>query len=128
MKKQIQQGINVILKVQDKVVGGQANIQFDRTTEAIDITNKINGNWKENLPGLKTWSLSCSGVYLIDSEGYDLAEQAFLDNESIEIELQITGKKYRGEAIITQFPLSSGYSSQYKYTIKLLGNGALEEL
>lgn len=128
MKKQIQQGINVILKAGDKVIGGQESIQLDRKAEAIDITNKINGNWQENLSGLKTWSLSCSGVYLIDSEGYDLAEQAFLNNENIDVELQITGKKYVGEAIITAFPLSSGYSSQYKYNIKLLGNGALEQL
>lgn len=128
MKKQIQQGINVILKVGDKIVGGQAGIQLDRKAQAIDITNKINGDWQENLSGLKTWSLSCQGVYLIDSEGYDLAEQAYLNNENIQVELQITDKKYVGEAIITGFPLSSGYSTQYKYNIQLLGNGALEEI
>ena len=128
MKKQIQQGINVILKIGDKVIGGQENIQLDRKAEAIDITNKINGNWQENLSGLKTWSLSCSGVYLLNSEGYDLAEQAFLQNQNVEVELHITNKKYMGEAIITAFPLSSGYSTQYKYNIKLLGNGALEQI
>ena len=38
----IQQGINVILKVDNKVVGGQRNIQLNRSSNAIDITNKIN--------------------------------------------------------------------------------------
>lgn len=128
MKKQTQQGINVILKIQDKVIGGQENIRLNREAQSIDITNKINGDWKEHLSGLKTWSLTCTGVYLLNSEGYDLAEQAFLSNQEIDVELDITGSKYEGKAIITQFPLSSGYSSQYKYEIKLLGNGALDKL
>ena len=46
MKKQVQQGINVILKIEDKFIGGQENIQLNREVESIDITNKINGNWK----------------------------------------------------------------------------------
>lgn len=128
MKQQVQQGINVILKVQDKIIGGQENIKLNRDVESIDITNKINGNWKEHLSGLKTWSLSCSGVYLINSEGYDLAEQAFLSNQEIDVIIDITGNRYEGNAIITSFPLSSGYSNQFKYQIKLLGNGALEKI
>lgn len=128
MKKQVQQGINVILKAQGKYIGGQENITLNRGAEAIDITNKINGEWQENLLGLKTWSLTCSGVYLINSEGYDLAEDAFLRNDDIDVELQISNSKFQGKAIITAFPLTAGYNNQYKYQIKLLGNGALEKV
>ena len=128
MKKQVQQGINVILKIEDKFIGGQENIQLNREVESIDITNKINGNWKEHLTGLKTWSVFCSGVYLINSEGYNLAEQAFLNNQEIDVIIEITNNRFQGKAIITSFPLSSGYSNQYKYQIKLLGNGALEKI
>ena len=128
MKKQVQQGINVILKIGDKFIGGQENISLNREAESIDITNKITGNWKEHLSGLKTWSISCQGVYLVNSEGYDLAEQAFLSNQEVDVIIEITDNKYQGKAIITSFPLSSGYSTQYKYQIKLLGNGALEKI
>ena len=60
--KTIQQGINVILKVDNKIVGGQQNVTLNRSSTSIDITNKIDADWKQSLAGIKTWSLTCSGI------------------------------------------------------------------
>lgn len=125
MKQQVNQGIDVLLSINGKLVGGQQGVQLNRGTTAIDITNRITGNWQEKIPGLKTWGLTCNGVYLTGSEGYDLLEKSFMENKEIDVKVTIGHISYRGKAIITDFPLSSGYSSQFKYSIKLLGNGAL---
>ena len=122
----IQQGINVILKVDNKVVGGQRNIQLNRSSNAIDITNKINSEWQENLQGLKTWGVTCNGIYLINSESLSLLEECFMESKDVEVTIIIGSKEYNGKAIITNFPLNATYDKQFKYNITLLGNGALE--
>ena len=124
--KTIQQGINVILKVDNKIVGGQQNVTLNRSSTSIDITNKIDADWKQSLSGIKTWSLTCSGIYIIDSESYSLLENAFMENKDIDVELQLSNSTYNGKAIITDFPISSGFNGQCKYSIRLLGNGELK--
>ena len=125
MKQQVRQGIDVVLYVNDKAVAGQQNISLNRSASPIDITNKINGDWQEKLVGLKTWSISCSGIYIVNSQSYDLLEEAFMNNEEIEVEIKINNKNYRGNAIIVSFPVSAGYNGQFKYNMRLLGNGEL---
>lgn len=122
----IQQGINVILKVDNKVVGGQRNIQLNRSSNAIDITNKIKSEWQENLQGLKTWGVTCNGIYVINSESLNLLEECFMESKDVEVTIIIGSKKYNGKAIITNFPVNATYDKQFKYNITLLGNGALE--
>lgn len=122
----IQQGINVILKVDNKVVGGQRNIQLNRSSNAIDITNKINSEWQENLQGLKTWGITCNGIYVINSESLSLLEECFMESKDVEVTIIIGSKEYNGKAIITNFPVNAIYDKQFKYNITLLGNGALE--
>ena len=122
----IQQGINVILKVDNKVVGGQRNIQLNRSSNAIDITNKINSEWQENLQGLKTWGVNCNGIYVINSESLNLLEECFMESKDVEVTIIIGSKEYNGKAIITNFPVNATYDKQFKYNITLLGNGALE--
>ncbi len=122
----VQQGINVILKVDNKVVGGQRNIQLNRSSSAIDITNKIKSEWQENLQGLKTWGITCNGIYVVNSESLSLLEECFMESKDVEVTIIIGNKEYNGKAIITNFPLNATYDKQFKYSITLLGNGALE--
>lgn len=127
--KKIQQGINVLLMVNDIPVGGQQNISLSRSASSIDITNRIQNEWKESLSGLKTWSVNCQGVYIINEDGFNLLEDAFLNNLEIDVIICLSAdKKYQGKAIITSFPLSSSFNSEFKYSINLLGNGALEQI
>jgi len=126
MKQQVQQGIDVILYINNKAVAGQQNVSLNRSSSPLDITNKITGDWQERLIGLRTWSINCSGLYIVNSTSYSLLEGAFMNNNDIEVEIRIKDKTYKGNAIITSFPLSAGYNGQFQYRIALLGNGALE--
>lgn len=122
----VQHGIGVVLSVNEKVLGGQRDITLTRTAKDIDITNQINGEWGENLAGLKTWKIKCNGFYVVDSESLSLLENAYMNNLDVDVEISFSNKRYKGKAIITEFPLSATYNLQYKYTITLLGNGELK--
>ena len=121
----IQKGINILLLLDNTPVAGQLNVNFERSMSPIDITNKINGEWKTSLTGIKNWKIVCNGAYILSADSYKKLEDAFMNNKSVEVKLQTSSGEYVGEALITDFPLSSIYNDSYKYRISLLGTGKL---
>ena len=117
--------IDVVLKIDNQVIGGQQNASLVRQSAVIDITNKINGEWSESLAGTKNWSINCGGLYLVNSKSLDLIENAFLKNQPVEVSFAIGEKKYNGRCLIVDFPLNAVFNTQFKYNMKLLGTGAL---
>jgi predicted secreted protein len=120
--------IDVILKINNEPVGGQQGAVLSRQSSLINITNKINGEWEENLTGTKSWSITCNGLYIIDSRGLDQMEEAFFNNSLIEVSFSIGNKNYTGTGLIVDFPLSAVFNSQFKYSIKILGTGELKSV
>jgi predicted secreted protein len=91
----------------------------------IDITNKINGEWAENLAGTKSWSILCQGLYISNDKSFGLLEEAFMNNTPITVALTVGEKQLTGNALITDFPLSAVFNKEFKYNVRLLGTGAL---
>ena len=121
----IQTGIDIVLKVNNKSIAGQLNATLSRSVASIDITNKINGDWKEHLGGTHTWRVKCSGLYILNAESLAILEDAFMNNDEIDVSIIYNGKNYFGRALITDYPLSSNYNAQFKYNLTLLGTGEL---
>ena len=121
----IQSGIDIVLKIDNKPVAGQLNATLNRSMSPIDITNKINGNWKESLSGLHSWKIRCNGMYVVGAEALQKIEDAFMNNEEISVSITFGGKNYFGQCLITDCPVSSKYNAQFKYDISLLGTGEL---
>lgn len=121
----ITKSIDVILSIAGKILGGQQAATLSRSATQIDITNQINGEWSNSLVGVKSWNINCSGTYLVDSESLESLEEAFMNNTAIDVLIKIGNKNYKGKAIITNFPLNSTFSQGLKYSISLLGQGAL---
>lgn len=126
MTNSVQRSISVIFIVDDVAVAGQENATLTRLMSPIDITNKISSSWKENIGGLKTWNISCNGTYVKDTESFKKLERAFMNNQEITIKIMLDNHYYMGQALITNFPLSAVYNTQFKYTIALLGTGELK--
>lgn len=121
----IQAGIDIVLKVNGKPVAGQQNATLNRSMAPINITNQINGDWRENIGGAHTWRVQCNGLYVVNAESLQLLEDAFMNNEEINVSITFGGKNYFGRALITDYPVSSVYNAQFKYNISLLGTGEL---
>ena len=121
----VQSSVNIAVLVDNKLVGGQLGASLSRSASAIDITNKINGEWQNNLLGVKTWQITCNGLYIKDAAGFSALEDAFMNNNSIKVEMTIGDTKWIGNALVVDFPLSAVYNQQFKYSVKLLGDGEL---
>ena len=119
-------GLDVVLSVDGKVLGGQQDARLDRQMTPIDITNRINPDWSNSLSGTKRWTVSCTGIYIKDAVAFEMLEQAFNTGTKIQVSLKDADREYKGEALVSSFPLSAPYSSACAYTLTLVGCGALE--
>lgn len=121
----VARSIDTVIRLNGVALGGQQGANLIRQTEAIDITNHINGEWAESLAGKKSWNIVCSGLYITNDRAFGLLEDAFMNNKTVEVLISFGLTKLKGNAIITDFPLSSVFNKEFKYNIKLLGTGAL---
>ena len=119
-------GIDVLVKVGANAIGGQRGATLNRSGEAIDATTKDSAGWKENLAGLKEWSVDCDGLLVVDDTAYDALETAFMASEAVTIEIAMpSGKKYSGSALVTDFPIEAPYDDSVTYSVSFIGTGAL---
>lgn len=126
MNKDVQRGVGVVLYVNGVAVAGQENAVLQRNMSPITITNKINGDWQESISGTKQWSINCSGTYVKNAKGLSQLEEAFMNNQEIEVKVISDDCSYVGSALIIDFPLSAIFNSQFKYSLRLLGSGELK--
>ena len=117
--------VDVVVSLNNYPLGGQQGASFMRQAQVINITNKINSEWSENLSGTKSWSLSCSGLYVVNDKSFAQMEDAFLNNKNVEVSINVGSQQLKGNALITEFPLNAVFNKEFKYTLKLLGTGAL---
>lgn len=122
----VNQGVDVILSIDGLPVGGQQGAVLNRSMSPINITNKIQATWEQSIAGVKTWNIKCSGIYIKNSNSLLSIEEAFLNNNEITVNITIGDSSYRGQCLITNFPVNAVYNSQFKYNIDLLGIGALQ--
>lgn len=128
MMNKVQSGIDVVLFVNDAPVAGQQNASLNRSMTSINITNQIDANWQESIGGIKSWNISCDGMYVKNSKGFMALEEAFMNNTEIKVQIVLNNQKYEGQGLIINFPMSAMYNSQFKYTIKILGTGELNKV
>lgn len=121
----VQAGVNVVLKIDGVPVAGQLGATLSRSMSPITITNKIDDTWGKSLVGIKSWRISCNGLYVVNATSLKMLEDAFMNNEELEASLEINGWNYSGRVLITDFPISSIYNAQFKYNVSLLGTGEL---
>ena len=125
-KEKPNRGIDAIVYIDDKPVGGQKNCILNRMMTPINITNKITGEWSDSIAGLKSWNLTCQGMFIKDEESFDKLEQAFYDGEKIKIKMSDNSRSYEGEALIVNFPITATYNDTFAYSITFIGAGELK--
>lgn len=117
--------VDVVVSIDNRPIGGQQGANLIRQAQIIDITNKINGEWAENMSGTKNWSIVCSGLYVVNDKSFTLLEDAFINNKTVHVSVNVGSQTLAGEAIVVDFPLSAIFNKDFKYNLKLLGTGPL---
>lgn len=117
----LHRGVDVILSINSKIIGGQTNADLTRTMSPIKVTNKINGDWEKSLAGVKSWKLTCKGFIVKDELSFQELENSF--NSGLEVSLSLNDgvKTYTGNALITNFPVAAPYDDNFSYDITFLG-------
>ena len=119
-------GLDVLIKVGSTVVGGQRNASLEMSAETIDTTVKTTGGWAAKIPGIKSWTSSCDGVYFVDDAGLEAAQTAFMNGTAVSLEFSNSnGLSYSGQAVITSMAVEAGQEDIVSYTISFEGTGAL---
>ena len=119
-------GLDVLIKVGSQVVGGQRNASLEMSAQTIDTTVKTTGGWAAKIPGIKSWTSSCDGVYFVDDAGLEAAQTAFMNGTAVSLEFSnSSGLSYSGQAVITSMSVEAGQEDIVSYTISFEGTGAL---
>ena len=119
-------GLDVLIKVGSQVVGGQRNASLEMSAETIDTTVKSTGGWASKIPGIKSWTSSCDGVYFLDDAGLEAAQTAFMNGTAVQLEFSKGVELvYSGQAVITSMSVEAGQEDVVSYTISFEGTGAL---
>ena len=119
-------GLDVLIKVGSQVVGGQRNASLEMSAETIDTTVKTTGGWASKIPGIKSWTSSCDGVYFVDDAGLEAAQTAFMNGTPVQLEFSKGVEVvYSGQAVITSMSVEAGQEDVVSYTISFEGTGAL---
>lgn len=124
--KPVHRGLDVVLSINDKIVGGQNNATLNRTMSPINVTNKINGDWETSLSGTKSWNIVCSGFVVKDEEAFEILEESFRTGAAVTVKLSDEKRTYEGTALIIKFPVSAPYNTNFSYSIALLGISELQ--
>jgi TP901-1 family phage major tail protein len=126
-------GIDFLLKIKSGetfvVLGGQRGATLNRSAETMDVTTKDSGGWKENLAGLKEFSIDADGLIVESNTAYQALEDAFNDGTAIDVELSTPNDTtYTGKVLVTDFPIELPYDDTVTYSVTLTGTGALTKV
>ena len=121
-------GLDIIISIGENVLGGQRGATLNRSSEVIDITNKVSGGWTENLTSVKSWSVDCDGIFVVNDTALDAIESAFLNSYIFYFNIVYKKQRYTGKAVITDFPIEAAYDDAATYSLTLEGTGALAKI
>jgi predicted secreted protein len=101
-------------------------------SEPIDISTKSSDNWREFLPGYRSFSMDCEGVTDWAATGGEKDASAlvayFMSGTTFKTKStdKVSGSKsFEGDVIITNFQITASHDDAVLFTCSLQGTGAL---
>lgn len=111
------------------LIGGQRGLSLSRQADEIDVSSKTSGGWKDTLAGLKSWSIDLDGLLLLNDDGVDTLEYAFIAGKKVFLKMQYPNKRYRtGWCSITDFSNEAPHDGEASLKGTLSGSGPLSDL
>lgn len=127
-------GVDVLISVvdadgQERVIGGQRGATLNREVNTIDATHKQVAGWGYSIAGQGSWSIDTDGVLLADDESLDILEEKFENKEAVTVQwTNPGGKSYKGNAIITSYPIEAPMDDVMTYSTSFQGQGKYEKV
>ena len=123
----VTKGLDILVYVGSKAVGGQKGCTLTMEAETIDVSNKNDFGWASTIGGAKSWSVSCDGQFIADDEGQKALMDAFVAGTEVQVEMKNTAQSiyFAGKAAITSLEVDAQFDDVATMTIELQGIGAL---
>ena len=123
-------GLEVLIYVGGKAVGGQRGASLSMSADELDITDKNTTGYKKFLVGLKEWSISCDGLVVAGEAGYDALFNAFIAGDIVTVQFKKEDGSfgYEGEMVVSSMDFDAQYDDALTYSCELKGAGDLEQV
>ena len=123
----VTKGLDILVYVGTKAVGGQKGCTLTMEAETIDVSNKNDFGWASTIGGAKSWSVSCDGQFIANDEGQKALMDAFVAGTEVQVEMKNTAQSiyFAGKAAITSLEVDAQFDDVATMTIELQGIGAL---
>ena len=127
-----QKGSAFLLKISDgaspavyRTVAGLRTTQMSISGDAVVITSKESGGWREMLSGagVRSVSVSAAGIFLGSSAEAQIRTNAMsgtLDDYELSFE---DGEKLRGRFLVQKLDYSGNFNGERNYTLSLESSG-----
>lgn len=108
-------------------VAGMRTTQMSVNGEAVDVTSKESGGWRELLSGagVRSVSVAASGIFTGSTAETRLKSNALgglLDDYELSFE---SGERMRGRFLVTRLDYAGDYNGERTYTLALESSGAI---
>ncbi len=133
----VERGSAFLLKVSNgaevpifSTVAGLKTTQLSINGDAVAITNKGSGGWRELLTGagVRSVSVSASGVFTGSNAEVQVRGLALAGNiENFELSFE-SGERMRGKFLVTRLEYAGDFNSERNYTMSLESSGAVSSL
>ena len=123
----VTKGLDILVYVGTKAVGGQKGCTLTMEAETIDVSNKNDFGWASTIGGAKSWSVSCDGQFIAADAGQKALMDAFVAGTEVQVEMKNTAESiyFSGKAAITSLEVDAQFDDVATMTIELQGIGAL---
>ena len=122
-------GVDVLISVDEAVIGGQRGATLNREVNTIDATHKQVAGWGYSIAGQGSWGIDTDGVLLADDAALDTLEEAFENKEAVKVTwTNPSGKSYTGDAILTSYPIEAPMDDVMTYSMSFQGQGKYEKV
>jgi TP901-1 family phage major tail protein len=129
-----QKGSAFLLKISDgadpaayQTVAGLRTTQMSISGDAVVITNKASGGWRELLSGAgaRSVSVSAAGIFLGSTAEAQVRANAMtgkIDDYELSFE---DGERLRGQFLVQRLDYAGDYNGERNYTLQLESSGAV---
>lgn len=134
----VENGSAFLLKISDGAVpvptyvtvAGLRTTQMSVNGEAVNVTTKDSGGWRELLSGagVRSVSVSAAGIFTGSAAETGLRGAA-LNGTILQYELSFeSGERMRGRFLVTRLDYAGDYNGERSYAINLESSGAVTSL
>lgn len=124
-------GTDLGVYLSSTLIGASTSCSISLSRDMRDTSNKDSAGWKKVLPAMKSWTVSCEGLFIPGGTGnYYSLYTSWAAGTALTISWKVTSNTagditYSGTAYITSLAKSGPNEANVTYSVSFQGDGAI---